>query len=164
MANRERRKGRAAAEDDGAGPRQEKKRGRAAIGLRILREFSGLGQKQLAARTEVNDRRVGSYERGSSQLEAGHLEELLAAMHLPYAAWAETMDFLDRLEWHRRKHTGSHGAAGEESRPGLIADVAAPEPEDPLREAEWIAKSAGRAEEQKTYDTLRMLLLAKVGK
>ncbi len=127
----------------------------------MLRDWSGLGQKQLAARTDVKDRRVGSYERGNSELEAGHLDELLAAMDLPYAAWAEMMDFLDRLEWHRRKYRAQGGAVGEVRPPGGPGEVAEAEPADTLREIDRIAKSAGRAEERKTYDTLRMLLLTK---
>ncbi len=151
--------------EPGAGDQDSTKpagRGRAAVALRILRDFSGLGQKQLAARTRVKDRRVGSYERGKSELEEGHLEALLSAMDLPYGAWAETLDFLDRLEWHRRKYRALGGSVAEgEEAAGLIADTTRPTPADALREIEWIAKSAGRAEERKTYDTLRMLLLAK---
>lgn len=138
------------------------KRTRAGTALRILRDASGLIQKELAARTEeVSERKVGAYERGDGTFEAEHIGVLLAALDLPYDAWSETMDYLDRLDWLRRRRLGRGEAVAEGGRPaGLITDRAPGDRAEALREIERIARAAGRAEEQKTYDALRALLLA----
>ncbi len=161
MAKGERSKPAKAEKDGEAAPEgSAKKRTRAGTALRILRDASGLIQKELAARTEeVSERKVGVYERGDGTFDAEDVGKLLAGLNLPYEAWAETMEYLDRLDWHWRRRRGESPVSGRGGAADLITDRAPKDDSEALREIERIAKAAGRAEEQKTYDTLRTLLL-----
>ncbi len=134
--------------------------------LKMLREHSGLVRWQLAERSTVSERRIGSYERGEQDIEDGDLRSMLEGMDLPYDAWAETVEHVERLDWLRSRKKGQVGtiADGGAEAGGSAMPAWVLEPGGGLnvaalrREVIRVASVAGRSRERETYDMLNLVL------
>jgi transcriptional regulator with XRE-family HTH domain len=157
--------------DERANPEESKSKSKsrsaAAIALKMLREHSDLVRRELAQRSGVSERRIGGLERGEQEIEEKDLTALLEGMDLPYDAWSETLEHVERLDWLRIRHVGQRGTITD-------GDAVAGEPELPAwifesgggldvpavrRELLRAAKVAGRAKERETYDITNLLLV-----